>query len=161
MRSISGYVHSISTLILLAAAFECASADAQSLVHFDLPSQPLARSLKAIGTATNTDIGFSASQVAGLLAPPLKADLTLDSALTRVLAGTGLRSQHLDDHTIVIAAESSVSDSGAKSETQSIEEIIVTGTLIRGAAPASPVITIDRKDIEQSGFQDIGDVIIS
>jgi iron complex outermembrane receptor protein len=104
MRSISGYVDSISALILLVSAFGCAGADAQTLVHFDLPSQPLARSLKAIGTATNTDVGFSASQVAGLLAPPLKANLTVDGALARVLAGTGLRPQHLDDHTIVIAA---------------------------------------------------------
>src|SRR5580704_8230627 len=113
MRSISGYVDSISKLILLVSAFGCAGADAQTLVHFDLPSQPLARSLKAIGTATNSDVGFSASRVAGLLAPALKADLTVDGALARVLAGTGLRAQHLDDHTIVIAvAAASMSDSG-------------------------------------------------
>src|SRR5260370_10161565 len=97
---------------LVAAALWCSGAHAQILVHFDLPAQSLARTLKAIGTATNTDVGFSASQVAGLMAPSLRADLTLDGALMRVLAGTGLRPQHLDDHTIVIAAmESSKSDS--------------------------------------------------
>jgi outer membrane receptor protein involved in Fe transport len=104
MRRNSGRIRSSSTLFLLAAAFWCAGADAQILVHFDLPGQPLARSLTAIGTATNTDVGFSASQVAGLLAPPLKADLTVDGALQHVLAGTGLRPKHLDAHTIVIAA---------------------------------------------------------
>ncbi|HEY4443544.1 MAG TPA: STN domain-containing protein, partial [Steroidobacteraceae bacterium] len=89
---------------IVAAAFMCTGVQAQILVHFDLPAQSLARSLKEIGTATNTDVGFSANQVAGLIAPSLKADLTVDGALMRVLAGTGLRPQHLDDHTIVIAA---------------------------------------------------------
>jgi hypothetical protein len=78
MRGSSSRVHFFSTSFLLAAAFWCAAADAQTLVHFDLPAQPLAQSLKAIGTATNTDVGFSANQVAGLLAPPLKADLTAE-----------------------------------------------------------------------------------
>ena len=96
----------------VAAVLWCSVAYAQILVHFDLPAQSLARSLKAIGTATNMDVGFNASQVAGFIAPSLKADLTVDGALARVLAGTGLRPQHLDDHTIVIATMgSSTSDS--------------------------------------------------
>jgi iron complex outermembrane receptor protein len=105
MRRFSACVRFSSTSFFLLVAFWCAAADAQMLVHFDLPAQPLAQSLKAIGTATNTDVGFSSRQVAGLLAPPLKADLTVDGALTRVLVGTGLRPKHLDDHTIVIAAK--------------------------------------------------------
>jgi iron complex outermembrane recepter protein len=109
---IPGRIHCSSTAFLLAAAFWCCAVRAQILVHFDLPAQSLARSIKAIGTATNTDVGFSASQVAGLMAPSLRADLTVDGALMRVLAGTGLRPQHLDDHTIVIAVtDSSMSDS--------------------------------------------------
>ena len=74
----------------MAAAFWCSGVQAQMLSHFDLPAEPLARSLKAIGTATNTDVGFSADQVAGLIAPSLTADLTVDDALMRVLAGSGL-----------------------------------------------------------------------
>ena len=112
MGIFSGRVRCSLMAFPVAAALWCTGAYAQILVHFDLPAQPLARSLKAIGTATNMDVGFSASQVAGFMAPSLKADLTVDGALARVLAGTGLRPQHLDDHTIVIATvESSTSDS--------------------------------------------------
>jgi outer membrane receptor protein involved in Fe transport len=174
---------------LVAAAFMCTGVQAQILVHFDLPAQSLARSLKAIGTATNTDVGFSANQVAGLIAPSLKADLTVDGALMRVLAGTGLRPQHLDDHTIVIAAtESSMPESaelkllpakvtapaegdqpptpqspaqsGPTDESSSssaskkeLEEIIVTGTHIRGIDnKTNPVIVIDRAQIDRNGY---------
>jgi iron complex outermembrane recepter protein len=112
MRRVNGRIRLSLTSFFLATAFWCAGANAQTLVHFDLPAQPLSQSLRAIGSATNTNVGFSANQVAGLLAPALKADLTVDGALTRVLAGTGLRPKHLDDHTIVIAStELSRSDS--------------------------------------------------
>jgi iron complex outermembrane recepter protein len=93
------------------AAFWCAEACAQALIHFDLPAQLLARSLEAIGAATNTDVGFDANQLAGLMAPAIKADLTLDGALVRVLAGTGLRPRHLGGHTIVIARTYTISGS--------------------------------------------------
>src|SRR5271155_3272588 len=115
MRRVHGRLHVASIAFHIAALFWWSSAQAQVLVHFDLPAQPLAESLKAIGAATNTDVGFSASQVAGLIAPSLEADLTLDDALLRVLVGTGLRPKHLNDHTVVIAAaEPPTSDSVEK-----------------------------------------------
>ena len=108
MRVISSYVRRcLAPSWLLTAALCSTGAIAQTLVHFDLPAQPLAQSLNAIASATNTDVGFSAADVAGLLAPPLKADLTVDAALSRVLAGTGLRLKHLNGHAIVIAAANS------------------------------------------------------
>jgi iron complex outermembrane recepter protein len=194
MHRISSRVRLSSTSFILFFAFRCAAAHAQTLVHFDLPAQPLARSINEIGTATNTDVGFSATQVAGLLAPPLKADLTVDGALTRVLVGTGLRPKHLDDHTIVIASgEASVdlprllkladgsrqpmlAQSGAAfprdatiSESQvspiptdALEEVIVTGTHIRGIDnKTNPVIVIDRDQIDRSGYSSTQDLFRS
>jgi iron complex outermembrane recepter protein len=206
MRITLGRVRYSLMVLLVASALWCREADAQSLVHFDLPAQPLAQSLNAIGNATNTDVGFKANQVAGLLAPALKAHLTVDGALARVLIGTGLHPKHLDDHTIVIAAMESYStrDTGPESdssqasmperqqsasirsanvdgnspplrlvqsnatdvkdtteleskENQSsagqIEQIVVTGSHIRGTAPVgAPVFTLDSEDISRSGY---------
>ncbi len=189
MLKVNGRIRLSSTSFFLITALWCSGVYAQTLVHFDLPAQPLARSLQAIGTATNTDVGFSASQVAGLLAPSLKADLTLDGALTRVLAGTGLRPRHLDDHTIVIASAESPWKRSTEVKLSSIEaleaepydqlntpgteaagdpsdnpppsnehkkeldEIIVTGTNIRGVTnSASPIQTFTRKDIDRTGL---------
>jgi len=189
MRRVNGRIRLSSTSFLLATAFWCAAAYAQTLVHFDLPAQPLARSLKAIGTATNTDVGFSASQVAGLLAPQLKADLTVDGALTRVLVGTGLRPRHLDDHTIVIAAAElsrsgsaetkhlpvrvsalaeavdpapTASTNSSSAQEKDLDEIVVTGSHIRGIAnKTSQVIVIDQAQIQQSGYSSTQDLFRS
>lgn len=195
----SGRARFSSISLLFSAALWCAGAHAQTLVHFDLPEQPLARSLMAIGTATNTDVGFSASEVAGFFAPPLKAELTVDGALQRVLAGTGLRPKHLDDHTIVIAAaEASTSNSGrlklwparvsspakpggqivvAQAETipnsndnpssssasmVDLEEIVVTGSHIHGVGNrTSPIIVIDRDELDRSGYSTTTDLFRS
>jgi iron complex outermembrane recepter protein len=148
-------------MIFLAAALGCAAAHAQTRVHFDLPAQPLAQSLEAIGRATHIDIGFSSSRVAGLTAPALKADLTVDDALLHVLSGTGLRPRHIDDHTIVIVAETDTgaSESGPAPESKDsgsaagqLTEIIVTGTHIRGEVPAGSELKVyTRDDLDQSG----------
>jgi iron complex outermembrane receptor protein len=195
VRRISGRIHCSS--MALAAVFWCSGAYAQILVHFDLPAQPLAHSLKAIGTATNTDVGFSSSQVAGFIAPSLKADLTVDGALIRVLIGTGLRPQHLDDHTIVIAAahssalapaemklllgkvsapvepdvqvttpqspaQTNTTDTPSSSSAQKkdLEEIVVTGTHIRGVTDSvSPVQVYTREQIDQSGSGSVAEFV--
>lgn len=41
------------------------------------------------------------------------------------------------------------------------DQIVVTGTRIRGASPTSPVQTVTRDDIERSGFGDIGELMRS
>jgi iron complex outermembrane receptor protein len=203
MHRISGRVRFSSTPFVFLFAFWCAGADAQTLVHFDLPAQSLARSLNEIGTATNTDVGFSATQVAGLLAPPLKADLTVDGALARVLVGTGLRPKHLDDHTIVIAtaeamersvpagpqadllhiakvADNSTQQMPAQTDApvprdvtnssgnvspsprDDLEEVVVTGTHIRGIDnKTNPIIVIDRDQIDRSGYSSTQDLFNS
>ena len=169
----------LSMIVLqVAMLFWGAHARADAPVHIDLPAQPLARSLKAIGAATNTDVGFDANQVAGLMAPAIKADLTVDGALMRVLAGTGLRPRRLDSHTIVIAAQESTraisgpplvlaqagapaaeekgderkdSDSG-KDQNSELQEITVTGSHIRGEAPVGSELKVyTREDLDQSG----------
>jgi iron complex outermembrane receptor protein len=171
MHRISDRERFSSTSFILLFAFWCAGADAQVLVHFDLPAQPLAQSLKAIGTATNTDVGFSAPQVEGLLAPPLKGNLTVDGALTRVLVGTGLRPKHLNDHSIVIAAAEAssvprdVTDSESNvspSPRDDLDEVIVTGTHIRGIDnKTNPIIVIDRDQIDRSGYSSTQDLFRS
>jgi iron complex outermembrane recepter protein len=151
----SGRIRSFSTLFLLAAAFFCAGADAETLVHFDLPEQPLPRSLTAIATATNTDVGFSARQVAGFLAPPLKADLTVDGALQRVLAGTGLRLRRLDDHTIVIAAAELSKSGWAETTPLPLKVSALADTVNPAPQDSAPVASTDSSSAQEKDLDEI------
>ena len=168
MFKLGGRIHWSSMIFLVAAACRWQAADAQDRVHFDLPAQSLAKSLQAIGIATHTDVGFNATEVAGRTAPELKADLTLDDALARVLEGTGLRPQHLNDHAVVIAepgpiaSESVGPENTDRSDSKDLAEILVTGTHIRGIEnKTSSVIVIDRAQIDQSGYSSTQDLFRS
>ncbi len=79
-----------------------------AVVHFDLPRQPLADSLRTIGSQTHTNILFDPSVVAGREAPALKADMTLQQALSRLLSGTGIEFDYLSETTVVLAAQSAL-----------------------------------------------------
>jgi len=58
------------------------------------------------------------------------------------------------------AAAETAASSSAMAENASAE-IVVTGTHIRGAPASSPVITISRKEIDRSGYANVGSLIRS
>jgi iron complex outermembrane recepter protein len=62
--------------------------------------------------------------------------------------------------TCTVAGAAVDQDSGSdQSPLTRLEEVLVTGTHIRGVEPAAPIIVIDEAAIESSGFQSLGDVI--
>jgi len=87
-------------------------ARAQAIAQFDLPVQPLADSLRAVGSQTNTNVLFDPPLVAGRKAPALRAALTTDQALSRLLAGTGIAHDFINDKTVVLSAAAPGSTSG-------------------------------------------------
>ena len=93
------------TFLVLACAAMATQAQT-AVVHFDLPRQPLADSLRAIGSQTHTNILFDPPLVAGREAPALKADMTPQQALSRLLSGTGIEFDYLSETTVVLAAQS-------------------------------------------------------
>src|SRR5690349_13387680 len=91
-------------MALLGTAVAAAPAQAQSHVNFDLPAQSLAKSLRAIANQSSTNVLFDQKLVDGLQAPALKAQLTPREAIARLLAGTGVVFEFVNEHTVVLAA---------------------------------------------------------
>ena len=91
---------------LLAAMFVLSiiALPSQAQIRFDLPAQPLGTSLTAIGTLGNLNVMFDPSVVDGLQAPALKADLSPDEALGKLLSGTKLHAVRVDANTIRVMA---------------------------------------------------------
>jgi outer membrane receptor protein involved in Fe transport len=91
------------------------SLPAVAQILFDLPSQPLAQALTSVGNLANLNIYFDPRLVDGHQAPALKASLTVDEALARLLAGTQLHAVRVDENTVRVVAdpESKNAQSGA------------------------------------------------
>jgi outer membrane receptor protein involved in Fe transport len=157
-------------------AFLAASVNAQTMTEWDLPKQSLAQSLRDIAAQTDSNIIFDKKLVDGRSAPPLKMKASIEQALQRLLEGTGLTYRILDDKTVTIqlaSAKSSTTTSagpnasdgrirlaeaqtgeGTRGPTRAVdlEEIVVTGTNIRGIEnPTAPLIVLDREYILSTG----------
>ena len=66
---------------------------AQAQFDFNLPAQPLDRSLRAVGGKAHITIAFDPATVAGHRAPALKGSYSARDALEHLLRDSGLRIQ--------------------------------------------------------------------
>lgn len=89
-------------VLLSVPLFAAPQVRAQTEASFDLPSQPLATSLRDVARATHTNIVFNDDAVSGIRAPALTGGKTAEQAVGSLLANTGLRYTRVDARTLRI-----------------------------------------------------------
>src|SRR5688572_3249877 len=93
-----------------------ATAQAQASFSFNLPSQPLERSLRAVAAQTGSNIVFSDAAVRGKAAPPLKGEFSAAAAYRNLLQGSGLTLTVTSGGSFVVGASGAAADApGASS----------------------------------------------
>ena len=123
---------------------------------FAIPAESTAQALNDFARQAGISIIFPFDAVDGRTAPAIKGQFTRAEVLERLLKGTKLEIVSQSDTAITLRAPSTVQ---ASEETST--QVVVTGTHIRGGNPTSPVHTLSRKDIDQSGYAQIGDLMRS
>jgi hypothetical protein len=93
----------VSAILLGALAIQSAQAQdgvdrpdpgaAGSIVHFDIPAQPLAEALKAYGKVSELSVLVDSGMLEHRTSAPLQGSYAPHEALQRMLAGTGLRAR--------------------------------------------------------------------
>jgi iron complex outermembrane receptor protein len=151
-----------ASLLAVAMAVVPTPATAQP-VAYQLRDMSLSRALREFGRVSGQQIIFAEALVRGRRAPALVGVFAPEEALGRLLAGSGLQADRTPSgaYMIVRATPAPGEDpaGSAPAESESAEQIVVTGTRIRGASPAAPVTQITRADIEQSGQSQIGEIL--
>jgi iron complex outermembrane receptor protein len=181
-----------SGLVGLALLFFACVAGAQQpgtlRITFTIEAQPLPDALNAWAQQAGLQIIWPAdSEAAQLRAARLSGTFTAEAALQQLLSGSGLTYAFVDSTTVAIRprASSGKPVAGLQSEEQraatvkgntgksavdenpgdaseELEEVVVTGTHIRGRNLAdSTVITWRRSDIQKSGLGNVGQLIAS
>ena len=143
-----------------------ALANAQSnAITIEISAQRLDRALLQLSRQADVDITAPGELTRGRAAPAVRGSLTIEDALSRLLAGSGLTARRTGDRTYSIARANTSAELVSPAEIGegggSSEAITVTGTRIRGAPPAAPVITITSEDIRNAGQSDLGEVVRS
>lgn len=171
----------MSGVAALALSATAAWADGAMLA---LPEQTLAQSLKQVARATGTNILFTPDAVAGVTARPLSGQMTARDAVNALLVDTNLQVISDDSGGLIVTRKSSgtrgqaalqatpirdaqneaPAPSGDQPEkkvddTPQREKVTVTGSRIRGARSASPIVTITQDDMRRSGQNNLGEVV--
>jgi outer membrane receptor protein involved in Fe transport len=135
-------------------------AQSVAVTHLEIPSQPLDRALRQVARQTGAQIMFSPQQVAGLTSPRLVGDLTAMEAVQQLIAGTGLVAVE-SASAIIIRGKAQTGAADKTPTTGGSNDIVVTGSRIRGATVASPEITLSRDDIVRAGQSNLSEAIRS
>lgn len=148
-----------AVFFLLAAGAASAHVD-DHVYTFNIPAENTAKALNDFARQANLQIMFPYGLAAKHTAPAISGQFTRGEILARLLDGTGLEVAAQSDASITIRVAATPAKSSSAAD-EGTTEVVVTGTHIRGGNPTSPVHTVTRKDIERSGYSQIGDLMRS
>lgn len=150
MRKSQSATATAAFALLLLAATSTANAQSPEQFSFNLPAESLSQALKEVAVLTGRNVIAPAELLGNQRAVPLSGTFTAEEAITRLLAGTGLRYRLVEGTLVVERAPFAEAPTGTLPNT-STQDIIVTGTHVRGASATSPLIILTRKDIDRTG----------
>jgi iron complex outermembrane recepter protein len=142
---------------------------AQSKV-FNLPAQPAVTGIPELARQADVQVLMSEAVARGHAIVAVHGTMSIEQALHRALAKTGLHASTTDGHTFIVSSQaersdgagtaSGEADAGSAPAENPGADIIVTGTQIHGEAPIGAHLTVvDRKAIENSGHATVADYI--
>jgi iron complex outermembrane receptor protein len=138
-----------AALVVAVAASTPAAAQTRS---FDVAAQPASSGIPAFARQAGVQILASGNLVAGKQTQQVKGSYSVEEGLRLLLDGTGLTADFKGSGQIITIRAASRLASAAEAESVIVDDVVVTGSLIRGANnPTNHVITIDRDAIERSG----------
>ncbi|MCD9030968.1 TonB-dependent receptor [Luteimonas sp. Y-2-2-4F] len=131
---------------------------AEAAVHrFDIPAQPLGDALEAFARASGQQLSFDRSVLDGRVSEPLSGEYTAEQALRQLLRASGVEFRR-GRHGVWMLGPGPSQDSQSAANAETMDAVVVTGTRIRGAPPASPLIVATREDMVDAGYADLGDM---
>lgn len=140
---------------ITAISIACPSpAQAQDMA-FDIRPGALRDALDAYGRQSRRQMIYRVDEVRGVDSPGARGPMSADRALELLLAGTGFAARTDESGAIAIVRRDGdvAPGEGAAGDDADGQgnDIVVTGTNLRGAPASSPIIVIDREEIDRSG----------
>lgn len=143
----------LALLPALAAATPGAAQEA-SRQTWRLPAQPLAASLRAVALQTRRSVAAPAALLDGRDAPAVSGELSPEAVVGALLQGSGLRQRSVGNAIVIEQDEPEGNDVPA-------EDVVVTGSRVRGAPTPSPAIVLRREAARDAGQATVTDIVRS
>lgn len=147
----------LSTTVCLVALAPPAEAQTRT---FNIPAGSLKSALDAYARASGRQVIYKSDEIRTARSAGTHGSASADAALAAILIDTGFaaRTDSSGAVAIIRSISSGEADAGSAAAKSESADIVVTGTHIRGALVTSPVSVITRKDIENAGQNDLGQV---
>jgi iron complex outermembrane receptor protein len=151
-----------TTLLLCGRAVAAEPAQA-----FNIPRQPLNAALVALATQADVSIGTRAAAQCAAQSQPVFGRLTLDAALTRMLAGTGCGYRMLDARAVEIVRLPTPRpprrEVARAAPSSNLDELIVVATRrpTRADSLAYAVSALDDRSLSALGIRDSNDLALT
>lgn len=155
----------VSLLTLLAVSPAAIAAPAEARIAFAIPAGPLESALTAYAQRANIQLLYTPDLVRGRHSAGLMGEYSARAALDRLLAGTSILVEETKPgvfvlRTGVVATPLTDVQSEVAATSSLLDEVVVTGTHIRGVgAGPSPVVVVDRDEIDRQGFATLADTL--
>lgn len=133
---------------------------------FRIPAGNLKSALDAYARQSGRQVIYKVDDIRRARSPGVSGTLSPDAALDALLVGSGFAARTDSSGAVAIVAAGQsphVANAGPSSEEDigRAGDIVVTGSRIRGAPPASPLIVVTRQDMDNAGQHDLGEVVRS
>ena len=135
--------------LMLGVATPVIAQSTEAVRTFNIGAGPLERSLPVFAQQSGLQILYPSALVAGRQARALTGDYTPEAALAELLRGTGLTYRQSRPTVFVLVDPSARAE--VEPEATQLEEVVVTGTYLRGAESPSPVTVITQDDVARQG----------
>ena len=132
---------------------------AQTTHRYDIAEQDMATALKNFAATSGREIVAASSVIARKRSAAVRGVYPAEEALRLLLSQVGLRADVVEGAFVIRPLD--VADERPLPNEDSRADIVVTGTRIRGALVASPVIEITREEARSAGQATLGEVVRS
>lgn len=140
-------------------------------IAFNIPAGGLKEALDAYGHQAGRPIVYKTDEVRGVRSPGYRGNASAEQALGAILTNTGFSARAGASGSVAIvrvgngpvAAGTAAllgADQTANGNVET-QQIVVTGTRIRGAPSISPVITVTQRQARDAGQNDLGELFRS
>ena len=142
-----------------ACALILASAAAAQTRNFDLPSGELKGALDAYAHQAGVQLVYKTEDVRGLRTPGVRDAVDAETALRRLLEGTGLTVQRDSSGALAIVRQP-VQRTALTEEASTVDEVVVTGSRLKNVFDAAtPVVSMEREALLEQGYMDLAEAL--
>lgn len=145
--------------LMLACATPVMAQSADAARRYDVAAGPLDQALAAFGQQSGQQILYSAALVAGREAPGLSGVYAPDAALSALLRDSGLSHRRIRPNVFIVYDPATRADLGDHDGTTTLDDVVITGTHLRGVDSPSPVVTITRDELDRRGRATVADTL--